>query len=410
MATSYRRLVVASTATIICGALFFAGSAHAGVAQPGIAMGPAGAAFYTPPKSLLKGAPGSVIWTRAIKYSAAGRVALRSASKTVLVLYRSRDLNGDPVAVSGTVDIPKGKAPAGGWPIISWYHGTVGVADVCAPSRTVSGGPADGYINYATPTYDAWLKKGYAVLRSDFIGLGTSGPHRYLIGHSAARGGLDIIPAARRLFPTLGKNVVFGGHSQGGQAALFAAADAKKLAPGLKLKGVFVYAPANHILEQRLLIANLGDPFKALSGLVVMIFNSAAREAGVDPKTLVQPEIAAKLGELEKVCAAELGSADLFGKYAPNQILKAGVETPTIDAVIKKMNPDLKIAVPILILQGVDDATVYEFYTKALKDELVVLRDRVTYSTFEGLAHTTVVTDARPMATVLAFLKARFGS
>ena len=37
--------------------------------------------------------------------------------------------------MSGTLTVPKGKAPKGGWPVISWAHGTTGIADQCAPSR-----------------------------------------------------------------------------------------------------------------------------------------------------------------------------------------------------------------------------------------------------------------------------------
>lgn len=30
---------------------------------------------------------------------------------------------------------PNTPAPAGGWPIVVWAHGTTGVADACAPSK-----------------------------------------------------------------------------------------------------------------------------------------------------------------------------------------------------------------------------------------------------------------------------------
>ncbi len=62
-------------------------------------------------------------------------MALPSAAKNLLVLYQSEDPKGAPVAVSGTISIPKGKPPAGGWPVITWTHGTVGLAAVCGPSR-----------------------------------------------------------------------------------------------------------------------------------------------------------------------------------------------------------------------------------------------------------------------------------
>jgi dipeptidyl aminopeptidase/acylaminoacyl peptidase len=68
-----------------------------------------------------------------------------------------------------------------------------------------------------------WLKAGYAVVQTDYEGLGTPGDHPYLIGVSEGRSVLDMVRAARKLDSSLGKRVVIAGHSQGGHAALWAA-------------------------------------------------------------------------------------------------------------------------------------------------------------------------------------------
>ena len=41
----------------------------------------------------------------------------------------------DP-AVTGVISYPTAPAPHGGWPVVSWAHGTSGLASPCAPSRT----------------------------------------------------------------------------------------------------------------------------------------------------------------------------------------------------------------------------------------------------------------------------------
>ena len=140
-------------------------------------------------------------------------------------------MDGKTVAVSGTVAVPKGKAPKAGWPVITWAHGTVGIADACAPSRVGT------QANYDSPLLNRWLKAGFAVVRTDYEGLGTPGEHPYLIGVSEGRSTLDMVRAARKLDSSLGKNVVIAGHSQGGHAALWAASLAKKFSPELKLRG-----------------------------------------------------------------------------------------------------------------------------------------------------------------------------
>src|SRR5882762_9740560 len=68
--------------------------------------------------------------------------ALTRARATYRVLYWSKSGLGDdnanptdePIAVSGLVAFPIGEAPAGGWPVASWAHGTVGSNDEAAPS------------------------------------------------------------------------------------------------------------------------------------------------------------------------------------------------------------------------------------------------------------------------------------
>ena len=115
------------------------------------------------------------------------------------MLYGSTGVDGNAVAVSGTVSIPKGKAPKGGWPVITWAHGTTGIADACAPSRDSASNPAHAIIDYAYPLLQRWLKAGYAVVRTDYEGLGTPGDHPYLIGRSEGYSTLDMVRAARKL-------------------------------------------------------------------------------------------------------------------------------------------------------------------------------------------------------------------
>ncbi|WP_437622162.1 hypothetical protein [Sorangium sp. So ce1151] len=99
---------------------------------------PAGDAFYYPPSSLLEGEHGEVIWSRPLE----GAAALTGARSNEVVLYRSRDVHGNPIAVSGIIALPPADPPPGGYPVISWAHGTIGSADHCAPSRDTPESPS----------------------------------------------------------------------------------------------------------------------------------------------------------------------------------------------------------------------------------------------------------------------------
>ena len=222
-----------------------------------VRKGPSGAAFYTPPKGLVKGAHGSPIWARRLT----GSAALPGGRRNRLLLYRSTGITGSSTAVSGTLAVPKGRPPKGGWPLVSWAHGTTGIADRCAPSRGGGSGP---------PLLERWLKAGYAVVRTDYEGLGTPGAHPYLIGRSEGRSVLDAARAARNLDRRIGKRFVVAGHSQGGQAALFAASLAPAYTRELKLRGTVAFAPASHLAEQSSVLPSLTAP-SPLSGLVALI-------------------------------------------------------------------------------------------------------------------------------------------
>ena len=105
-------------------------------------------------------------------------------------------------------------------------------------------------MSYAYPLLRRWLKAGYAVVRTDYDGLGTPGVHGYLVG--ATEGAASWTPCAPLARSSRGcrRRFVVAGHSQGGHAALFAASLAPKWVPELRLRGTVAFAPASHLAEQ----------------------------------------------------------------------------------------------------------------------------------------------------------------
>ena len=162
--------------------------------------------FYVAPQDLSDYSAGDLIWSRDYE----GPNAIDGAENS-LVLYAQEAHDGAGlVGVSGIVSVPKGEAPVGGWPVISWGHGSTGMADRCAPSWDKVK-PDNDFVN--EQFVGEWIGKGYAVVRSDYEGLGTPGDHPYLIGPSAGRSVLGIVAAARELDSDLSNNVVLVGHS-----------------------------------------------------------------------------------------------------------------------------------------------------------------------------------------------------
>ncbi len=154
---------------------------------------------------------------------------------TYRVMYTSTDLSNRPVVVTGLVFVPKKPAPAGGYPVVTWGHGTNGMAEQCAPSLQ----PAS-----AVPLLNNLLDQGWMVTASDYQGEGTTGPLSYLVGELAARNTIDIVRAVQHFPPAhASSSYVVWGHSEGGQTAMFGLHLGASYAPELHLAGVVAGAP-----------------------------------------------------------------------------------------------------------------------------------------------------------------------
>jgi pimeloyl-ACP methyl ester carboxylesterase len=396
------RKAVAVAVVALAGLLLFAGfsqRADAKAKKASVVKGPKGLAFYKPPKGLPK-QHGTLIWAR----KAGGLVPLADARYTKLVLYSSRTPQGAKDAISGSVAVPKGKPPKGGWPVITFAHGTTGVADVCAPSRDFQGTPNPTGETYINDDLNAWLRAGYAVLRTDYQGLGTPGPHPYLIGTSEGRSVLDIVAAARQLDPNISKRYLIAGHSQGGQAALFAAGLASTWQPKLRLRGTVAFAPASHILDQVPLLSVFTTP-SGLTALATMIVNGASTQSSaIDVNKILSDQVLQFYPLLQSQCLGRLGQSDELGGIPPSQLERTGADLSALNPVLAAMNPLVKTSAPILIPQGESDTTVFPFYTNKLKDELIANGDQVTYKTYPGTDHVGVVTAGA--ADALSFFEA----
>lgn len=361
--------------------------------------GPGGPRFYKPPKHLA-GKHGGVIWWR----TQTGRDALRGAGKTSLLLYRSKDLHGKLTAVSASLTLPKGKAPKGGWPVITYAHGTTGAADDCAPTR---GYDAGDLTSYAYPLLRSWLKAGYAVVRTDYDGLGTPGVHQYLVGQSEGRSVLDAVRAARAYSGKLSRRFVIAGHSQGGHAALFAAAAAPAYVPELKLRGTVAFAPASHLRTQFSALLGAATPGGGLGGIVALGLRAIDT---VDPSlgvpSLLTARAAALYPQTRNACYDKLSQPDSFGGVPLNQILDQSHDLQPLLTAVGENDPEhLRMRTPVRIEQGLDDTTVFPTFTKQLADEYAANNVKVVYRTYPGVTHGGIVDAGAADAT--AFIRGR---
>jgi|SRR5215211_311237 len=368
--------------------------------------GPGGIAFYNPPSPLPGKGHGGAIWARRLS----GPAALRGGGGNRLMLYRSRGLGGNAVAVSGAVTLPKGKAPRGGWPVVAYGHGTTGIADTCAPTLDSPTNPAHRLIAYANPLLRRWVKAGYAVVRTDYEGLGTPGPHPFLIGRSEGSSVLDAIRAARKVDKRIGRRVVLAGHSQGGHAVLWAASLAPRYTPELKVRGTLALAPASHLGEQAALLRGLTTP-GGLSGSASMILRGIdLAEPGLTVTAGLSDRAAALYPQTLTECLPALASPQSFGGLAPSDLLRSDADISGVVAALNRQDPEtLKIRTPVRIQQGTADATVFKLFTDPLAVEYRERGTKVVYKTYKGVDHGGAVTNARSARDATRYIRRRLG-
>ncbi|MFC4375907.1 alpha/beta hydrolase family protein [Nocardia halotolerans] len=185
---------------------------------------------------------------------------LPGSARAERLIYRSTTVGRAPTTTSAAVYFPPGEAPEGGWPVIAWAHGTVGLGDDCAYSVAGPGAVERDWAYLGT-----WLNQGYAIVAADYAGLGGPGEHPYLNGVVEAHNVVDAVRAATTQYPSLSNKWAVVGQSQGGGAAVFTARYATEFGgPALDYRGaVGTGVPA--YIEDVLQFSGPGVPPIALS-------------------------------------------------------------------------------------------------------------------------------------------------
>lgn len=317
--------------------------------------------------------------------------ALPSAARTELITHTSSDAYGRPIVVSGTVAVPSSPPPPSGWPVISWAHGTTGYADSCAPSRDTSTGPVHDYLGPVTEVLDTWVQRGYVVVETDYQGMGTSGGHPYINGISEANTVTDIVQAARSVERSIGRDWVAIGHSQGGQAALFAAQHAGVRQPELSLKGAVAIAPGGIDLSQMVEFVDSGQPgADAAAGFVpLIVLGAQVVEPVIDPDELFTPAAEPLLHAARNGCLPQIRDVP---PIPPTEVFEPDADFSALTSYLAAQDPSHTAPeVPVMVAQGTADTMVTKPSTDKLVHALCGKSTDVGYRVYEGRDHRATV-------------------
>ena len=315
-------------------------------------------------------------------------------------IYQSKKSNGGLVPVSGLILWPyAARSHHGGIPIVAWAHGTSGVAPECAPSNIEN-------LWYQFQGLFELALHGYAVVATDFAGLGVSEDasgaaivHEYVTGPAQANDLFYSVPAARQAFPALSEDFVAMGHSEGGGAAW---AFAEKLAkePMNGYLGTIALSPFTRVLD-----LPSDEPIIAAI-LLFLIPNLQANYGPFAPDDILTPKGIQSYDALTK----SHGCTTIIYQLLGPDLLKEGWQNNT--AVQKyqsvAVNGGKQIGGPLLIVQGGADPIIYPPTVEAaVKDTLQKFpHSQIEYHVLPNVTHTPTMYAGLPV--YLEWINARF--
>ncbi|NWC92818.1 MULTISPECIES: alpha/beta fold hydrolase [unclassified Pseudomonas] len=365
-------------------AVFLAGCGGASAAQTQVGDGGV-PAFYTWADKM-PASPGQML--RSEPLTAAQSLA--EAGQNVRILYTSTDGldSRKQVVVSGALFLPEGTPPPGGWPLMAWAHGTVGSADICAPSFTARSLRDTRYLNY-------WLEQGYAIVATDYQGLGTPGPHPYGLTSPLAYGVLDSIRAVMADEFELSKNIVVFGQSQGGRAAFATAVYAKDYAPELNIVGVVAtgtpYAATHKTGDSAELEKARSSVVPTFAYNLLRLSTATLFDPSFVPADYLSERAMPAFEISQRDCLHAIEQRVVADKLTFNDSFKRSPKAALDRVYRESAYPTLKTDIPVFVGTGGQDRDVFVPGQKALVRDACKAGDRIEWHFYPELDHSATV-------------------
>ncbi|MFF1696364.1 lipase family protein [Streptomyces sp. NPDC058257] len=325
------------------------------------------------PGALLSSKPSSFQYTPGVP----------TPTKAWKITYRSTSANGRPNAVSGTVIVPDdGKTTPR--PLITYAVGTVGLGDKCAPSAGFPGGTTA-----EAPLVNAALVRGYAVVVTDYEGLGTPGDHTYMVAKAQGSAVLDAARAAQRhsgaaKYGVDAKAPVgIMGYSQGGAASAKAAEMAATYAPELKVKGTASGGvPAD--------LTKVADSLEGGDSAGYLLMSAVGQNAA-HPRLALGKYLNAEGRKLVRVVRSECVGTVLEagrGKAIEDVTTSNPLERPDWQRVIaKQFIGSQRPSAPTFVYHGDADETIPYAVGQKLRADWCAKGNAVQWTSFAGQSH-----------------------
>jgi len=331
--------------------------------------------------------PGVMLRTESVS----AQPELNAAAVAQRILYTSTDVRWKAgiVPVSGTLYLPRGTPPPGGWPLLAWAHGTLGVADVCAPSWAQHRPRDATYLN-------RWLDQGFAVVATDYQGLGGPGPHPYLIWEAEGRSVLDSVRAALSAHAgRIANAVVISGQSQGAGSALGASRIAPSYAPEIGLRATIATGIVTTFPDgpQKLpdSIPGSGAPSRFT---MLRLIGGSIPDGEPSADSLVSERGRALLALAREACVDEMRVFEQKERLDLTSAFR--VEPARLQALMSPVTDmsAVRLPAPVFLGTGLADRTIPPRRQHAAAAALCAAGNPLVWKTYAGITHNGIVNAA----------------
>lgn len=350
--------------------------------------------------------PGDVLKVEALNVS---NLDVDSGTTVYRIQYASKDLDGETVPATGFIAFPYTPHFAGGsagngtrYKLAAYAHGTIGLFEGCAPSNSPN--------LYDYNTWKAAVQRGYAVVATDYAGLGNNfTSHKYLTLPAQVHDVYYSVVAARKIFgeALTGEWVSFG-HSQGG-GTVWKLAESEYVRNDARYLGTVALAPATYIID--MLMGKYSEvdfsgylsflPIaaeRALPGYNASFLSDVMRKR-IELATKAQLCIAGMLA-----LPADLNKTQLV---SPDGLAKDKDRLHEWQKMLSPAQGDRSPA-PVLVVQGLNDTSVLPNTTVQAWDAACGFGNEVHLRLYPGQEHSPLMEAAAPEW--LGWLDELFGS
>ncbi|KAJ1323283.1 hypothetical protein MN608_11430 [Microdochium nivale] len=284
------------------------------------------------------------------------------------MLYMTEDISRKPIPASAYILLPYsleifGDLSAARLRTLAWAHGTVGHSRQCAPSNNQN-------LAYGWKAPIFYANSGYAVIATDYAGLGTQipGGFQYEGGYlHAADVAYSVIAARKVIGHLLTDEWALVGHSEGGLTAWrtnerLAMPDQDELLKAGTFLGAVSVAPALRPSELLMKLFDIAGDGPIAAPVPVWVMKSIQ---GLYPELQIKDWLTPEAQELMPLLDQSCLSAGLalYSKLTSKQVFSntTWLDSPAFrdwEIRVNGAGPH-PLAAPMLVVQGLDDQITY---------------------------------------------------